>query len=181
MWCTSEFYISSILSSITSGPLPFLVLLYQVHCYSQFHYIRSIAILSSIILGPLLFLIPLYYVHCYSQFHYIRSIAIFSSIILGPLLFLYYVNDLQNVLKRIKPRMFADGFFSSFFLFVQMSTSYTLLHHQLMRAFMHIASLETHTTLNTYNLWKLALRDHRNTDVRTRDRTRSFLFTRTMP
>ena len=38
---------------------------------------------------------------------------------------------------------------------------------------MHIASLEAHTTLNTYNLWKLALRSHFNTDVRTRDRTRN--------
>ena len=46
---------------------------------------------------------------------------------------------------------------------------------------MHIASLEAHTTLNTYNLWKLALRGHLNTDARTRDRTRNFLITRTMP
>ena len=30
---------------------------------------------------------------------------------------------------------------------------------------MHIASLEAHTTLNTYNLWKLALRDHLYTDA----------------
>ena len=39
-----------------------------------------------------------------------------------------------------------------------------------------IASLEAHTTLNTYNLWKLALRGHLNIDVRTRD----LLITRTM-
>ena len=31
---------------------------------------------------------------------------------------------------------------------------------------MHIASLEAHTTLNTYSLWKLALRGHLNTDAR---------------
>ena len=37
---------------------------------------------------------------------------------------------------------------------------------------MHNASLEAHTTLNTCNLWKFALRDHLNTDARTRDRTR---------
>ena len=30
---------------------------------------------------------------------------------------------------------------------------------------LHIASLAAHTTLNTYNLWKLTLRGHRNTDV----------------
>ena len=30
---------------------------------------------------------------------------------------------------------------------------------------MHIASLEAQTTLNTYNLWKLSLRDHLNTDA----------------
>ena len=30
---------------------------------------------------------------------------------------------------------------------------------------MHIASLAAHTTLNTYNLWKLTLRGHLNTDV----------------
>ena len=29
---------------------------------------------------------------------------------------------------------------------------------------MHIANLEAHATLNTYNLWKLALRGHLNTD-----------------
>ena len=46
---------------------------------------------------------------------------------------------------------------------------------------MHIASLEAHTTLNTYNLWKLELRGHLNTDAQTRDRTRNFLLTRTMP
>ena len=46
---------------------------------------------------------------------------------------------------------------------------------------MHIASLEAHTTLNTYNLWKLALSGHLNTDARTRDRTRNFLITGTMP
>ena len=38
---------------------------------------------------------------------------------------------------------------------------------------MHISSLEAQTTLNTYNLWKLALRGHLNTDARTRDRTLS--------
>ena len=30
---------------------------------------------------------------------------------------------------------------------------------------LHIASLAAHTTLNTYNLWKLTLRGHLNTDV----------------
>ena len=30
---------------------------------------------------------------------------------------------------------------------------------------MHIASLEAHTTLNIYNLWKLALRGYLNTDA----------------
>ena len=45
---------------------------------------------------------------------------------------------------------------------------------------MHIASLEAHTTLNTYNLWKLALRGHLNTDARTRDRNRNILITRMM-
>ena len=30
---------------------------------------------------------------------------------------------------------------------------------------MHIASLEAHTTLKTYNLWKLALRGDLNTDA----------------
>ena len=45
---------------------------------------------------------------------------------------------------------------------------------------MHIVSLEAHTTLNTYNLWKLALRGHLNIDSRMRDRTRNFLITRTM-
>ena len=39
---------------------------------------------------------------------------------------------------------------------------------------MHNASLEVHTTLNTYNLWKLAWRGHLNNDARTRDRTRNF-------
>ena len=43
----------------------------------------------------------------------------------------------------------------------------------------YIASLEVHTTLNTYNLWKLALRVHLNTDARTKDRTRNLLITRT--
>ena len=33
---------------------------------------------------------------------------------------------------------------------------------------MHIASLEAHTTLNIYNLWKLALRGHLNTHALTR-------------
>ena len=42
-------------------------------------------------------------------------------------------------------------------------------------------SREAHTTLNTYNLCKLILRGHLNTDARTRDRNRNFLFTRTMP
>ena len=47
---------------------------------------------------------------------------------------------------------------------------------------MDIASLEAHTTLNTYNLWKLAsLRSHLNTDARTMDRTQNFLITKTMP
>ena len=45
---------------------------------------------------------------------------------------------------------------------------------------MHIASLEAHTTLNTYNLRKLALIGHLNTDAQMRDRTRNFLITRTM-
>ena len=45
---------------------------------------------------------------------------------------------------------------------------------------MHIASLEAHTTLITYNLWKLLLRGNLNTDARTRDRTRNFLITRKM-
>ena len=44
---------------------------------------------------------------------------------------------------------------------------------------MHIASLEAHTTLNTYNRSKLTLRGHLNTDVRMRDRTWNFLLTRT--
>ena len=38
---------------------------------------------------------------------------------------------------------------------------------------MHIACLEAHTTLNTYNLWKLALRGHLNTDVQAKDRNRN--------
>ena len=46
---------------------------------------------------------------------------------------------------------------------------------------MHIASLEAHTTVNTYNLLKLELRGHLNTDARMRDRTRNLLITRTMP
>ena len=46
---------------------------------------------------------------------------------------------------------------------------------------MHIASLVAHSTLNTYILWELALRGHLNTDARTRDRTRNFFITRTMP
>ena len=51
-------------------------------------------------------------------------------------------------------------FFLSFYLF-RCLTSYerahnTSLHNQLMKAIMHIASLEAHTTLNIYNLWKLA-------------------------
>ena len=45
----------------------------------------------------------------------------------------------------------------------------------------HIASLEAHTTLNTYNLWNLALRSQFNTDARTRDRTRNLLITRKGP
>ena len=44
---------------------------------------------------------------------------------------------------------------------------------------MHIASLEAHTTLITYNLWKFALIGHLNSDARTRYRTRKFLITRT--
>ena len=47
-------------------------------------------------------------------------------------------------------------------------------------ALMHMASLEARTTFNTYNLWKLALRGHLNTDARMRDRTRNFLITRTL-
>ena len=43
---------------------------------------------------------------------------------------------------------------------------------------MDIASLEAHSTLNTYNLWKLVLRGHLNTDARKRGRTRSFWITR---
>ena len=39
---------------------------------------------------------------------------------------------------------------------------------------MNIAGLEVHTTLSTYNLSKLALRVHLNTDARTRVRTRNF-------
>ena len=46
---------------------------------------------------------------------------------------------------------------------------------------MHIASLEAHTTLNTYNLWKLALRGHLNTDAQARDQTRNVFLTRTTP
>ena len=46
---------------------------------------------------------------------------------------------------------------------------------------MHIASLEGHRTLSIYNLWKLALRGHHNTDDQARDRSRKFLLTRTMP
>ena len=41
-----------------------------------------------------------------------------------------------------------------------------------------VASLDAHTTLNPYNLWKLALRGHLNTDARTRDRTRNFFYHR---
>ena len=59
--------------------------------------------------------------------------------------------------------------FFSFYL-LKCPTSYeraqnTRLHHQLTRAILHIASLAAHTTLNTYNLWKLTLRGHLNTDV----------------
>ena len=43
------------------------------------------------------------------------------------------------------------------------------------------SNLEAHTTLNTYNQWKLALRGHLTTDARTKDRTRNFLITRTVP
>ena len=39
---------------------------------------------------------------------------------------------------------------------------------------MHIASLEAHTTLNTYNLWKLALRGHLNTDARKRSQLKCY-------
>ena len=35
-------------------------------------------------------------------------------------------------------------------------------HDTTTREIMHIASLEAHTTLNTYHLWKLALRGHLN-------------------
>ena len=45
---------------------------------------------------------------------------------------------------------------------------------------MHIGSLEAHTELNKYNLWKLALRSQLNTDAGTRDRTRNVLITGTM-
>ena len=45
---------------------------------------------------------------------------------------------------------------------------------------MHIASLEAHTKLNTYNLWKLTLRGHLNTDARMRDRTLKLFITSTM-
>ena len=38
---------------------------------------------------------------------------------------------------------------------------------------MHIASIEAQTTLNTYNLWKLALRGHLNTDARSQERCRN--------
>ena len=38
----------------------------------------------------------------------------------------------------------------------------TRLHRKLTRAILHIASLAAHTTLNTYNLWKLTLRGHLN-------------------
>ena len=40
---------------------------------------------------------------------------------------------------------------------------------------MHIDSLDAHTTLNTYNLWKLALIGHLNTDARTSDLTPNIL------
>ena len=41
----------------------------------------------------------------------------------------------------------------------------TRLHRYLTRAILHIASLLAAHTLNTYNLWKLTLRGHLNTDV----------------
>ena len=65
---------------------------------------------------------------------------------------------------------YGTGFFSSFYLG---RTNHCTI--------MHIASLEAHTTLNTYNLPKLALRGHLSTDSRTRGRIRKFLLTRTMP
>ena len=40
----------------------------------------------------------------------------------------------------------------------------TSTEHITARAIMHIANLESHTALNTYNLWKL--RGHLNTDDR---------------
>ena len=45
---------------------------------------------------------------------------------------------------------------------------------------MHIASLEAHTTLKTYNLLQVALRGHLNTDSQRKDQTRNLLITRTM-
>ena len=62
-------------------------------------------------------------------------------------------------------------FLNSFsFYLVRCPTSYkraqnTRLHRYLTREILHIASLAAHTTLNTYNLWKLTLRGHLNTDV----------------
>ena len=61
-------------------------------------------------------------------------------------------------------------FFKIHFYLSRCSTSYeraqnTSLHHQLTMTIRHISSLEAHTTLNTYNLWKLALRGHLNTDA----------------
>ena len=71
---------------------------------------------------------------------------------------------------------FNNNTFFLFFLFVPHLTNAHRTHHctYLTRAIMHVASLEAHATLNTYNLWKLALRGHFDTDARTRYRTWNF-------
>ena len=75
---------------------------------------------------------------------------------------------LYDIIKYYQ--IFILFFFFFFSIGFRCPTSYeraqnTRLHRQLTRAVLHIASLAAHTTLNTYNLWKLTLRGHLNTDV----------------
>ena len=83
------------------------------------------------------------------------------------------VTNLQELAEIPRSDAIAEGndiFFFFFLYFFRCPTSYELaqntrLHRWLTRAILHITSLAAHTTLNTYNLWKLTLRDHLSTDV----------------
>ena len=96
------------------------------------------------------------------------------------------IRVLINSYSGVTTVLTGTKFHTVFFYLLRCPTSYerarnTSLHHKLTRAIMHISCLEAQTILNTYNLWKLALRGHLNIDDRMRYRTQNFLITRKMP